>query len=309
MKKVLSSILAVLIAMGVYAQEELTNYGKLEVLEEDGKTTVNVGGDLVVFEEGKDTTKIKLGNKGVTIIEDEDGTSSVEWEDLKDMAESDDDGDDDSPKKNKKFKPHWAGLEIGVNGFVNSDFSTNVSPSWMDLNTGRSWNINLNFIEHGFALGTDKIGLVTGLGLEWSNYHFDGSSVIREDAGAIVEYSYADPERAIEKARLQTTYLTAPLLLEFQIPAGKKRVHFSGGVIGGVKLGSNTKVKYIENGDKQKDKIKDDFNLNSLRYGFTARIGYRSLKFYANYYPTSLFESGKGTGGDKLYPFAIGLRF
>ena len=47
-------------------------------------------------------------------------------------------------------------------------------------------------------------------------------------------------------------------LLEFQIPAGKKRIHISGGVIGGVKLWSNTKMKYKVSGDKSKEKAKGD---------------------------------------------------
>ena len=100
------------------------------------------------------------------------------------------------------------------------------------------------------------------------------------------------------------TYLTAPLLLEFQIPAGKKRIHISGGVIGGVKLWSNTKMKYTIGGEKSKEKAKGDYNLAPLRWGFTARIGYRALNFYANYYMMPLFKESLGP---ELYPFSIGL--
>ncbi len=175
----------------------------------------------------------------------------------------------------------------------------------MDLNTGHSWNFNLNFIEYGLGFGTDKAGLVTGLGIEWSNYHFDGANNIIENTdGIIEEYLLPNENSSVQKTKLQTTYLTAPLLLEFQIPAGKKRVYLSGGVIGGLKICSKTKMVYTLNGDKQKDKVKDDFNLASLRYGFTTRIGYRSVRFFATYYPTALFESGKGP---ELYPFSLGL--
>ena len=98
--------------------------------------------------------------------------------------------------------------------------------------------------------------------------------------------------------------------MEFQVPAGGKKFFISGGVIGGVKLASKTKVIYFENGDKKKDKAKDDFNISALRYGFTARIGYKKLNLYGNYYPMALFEDGGGlVGGDNLYPFSIGLSF
>ena len=95
----------------------------------------------------------------------------------------------------------------------------------------------------------------------------------------------------------------APLLLEFQIPAGKKRIHLSAGVIGGVKLASKTKVKY-QDGGKQKSVIKDDYSLSPLRYGATVRVGYRMINLYANYYFSPLFSE---TTSPELTPFSIGL--
>jgi hypothetical protein len=103
---------------------------------------------------------------------------------------------------------------------------------------------------------------------------------------------------------MNIAYVTAPLLLEFQIPAGKKRIHISGGVIGGVKMWSNTKLKYKVSGEKSKEKAKGDYNLSPLRWGFTARVGYRMINLYANYYMTPLFKENRGP---ELYPFSVGL--
>ena len=105
---------------------------------------------------------------------------------------------------------------------------------------------------------------------------------------------------------MNIAYATAPLLLEFQIPAGRKRIYISGGVIGGVKLWSNTKMKYTVSGEKSKEKAKGDYNLSPLRWGVTARVGYRALGFYANYCMTPLFKEGLGP---ELNPFAVGLAF
>lgn len=307
MRKLFTTLMSLLLVGGLLAQET-TKAGKVTVVEDEEKTVVKIGNDgVVTVEEGKDTTKIKFGNRGVTIIEDEKGTQ-IDWDDLDDKDSNGDDNEDNDKNKNRnKFKPHWAGFEIGINNYVNNDFSMVLAPenSFMDLNTSRSWNFNLNFMEYGIGLGTDKVGLVTGLGVEWSNYHFDDGNVISEnEEGFIVEKTLMDENASVQRSKLQTTYLTAPLLMEFQIPLGKKRMFISGGVIGGVKLGSKTKMVYTVNGDKQKDKVKDDFNMSVLRYGFTARIGYRNLKLYANYYPTALFEKGKGP---ELYPFSLGL--
>ncbi len=305
MRKLFTTLMSLFLVAGLLAQET-TKTGKVTVVEDEEKTMVKIGDDgVVTVEEGRDTTKIKFGNKGVTIIEDEKGTS-IDWDDLEDQKPKGN-GDEDDEKKRGKFKPHWAGFEIGINNYVNSDFSMVLAPenSFMDLNTSRSWNFNLNFMEYGIGLGTDKVGLVTGLGIEWSNYHFDGGNVISENEdGFIVEKTLMNDNASVQRSKLQTTYLNVPLLMEFQVPLGKKRMFLSGGVIGGVKLGSKTKMVYTVNGDKQKDKVKDDFNMSVLRYGFTARIGYRNLKLFANYYPTSLFEKDKGP---ELYPFSVGL--
>lgn len=144
------------------------------------------------------------------------------------------------------------------------------------------------------------------MGLEFNNYRFDGDNSIIKDpvTREIVSLEY-DAGTYIEKTKLAATYLTVPLLLEFQIPvSGHKRIHISGGVIGGLKIGSHTKVVYKEDGSKQKDKINDDFNLSPLRYGVTARIGYRALKIFATYNLTQMFETGQGP---ELYPVSIGL--
>ena len=157
------------------------------------------------------------------------------------------------------------------------------------------------------ALGTQYVGLVSGLGFEFINYNFNGQNSIMKDpiTGEIVEYvpPYAG---FITKSKMNIAYLTIPLLLEFHIPAGSGKIHLSTGVIGGLKLWSNAKIKYTEAGDRSKEKNRSDFNLSPLRWGVTARVGYKWIGIFANYYMTPLF---KPTMGPELYPFAVGLAF
>ena len=277
--------------------------GKVEVIETPESTRVTLGEDQVfIVEENGDTVKIVLGARGISIVEGENGTE-VKVIEMDDLPEK-------SPRrKSKRFRPHYAGLEVGLNNFVTSDFSM-VLPQedrYMDLNTGKSWNWNINIIDYGFGLGTDKVGIVSGLGFEFINYNFEGQNSIRKDpdTGEIVEY-VPDYAGNITKSKMNMTYLTAPLLLEFQIPAPHKRIYFSAGVVGGLKLWSNTKMKYTVSGEKSKEKAKGDYNLSPLRWGLTARVGYRALGFYATYYMTPLFKPGLGP---ELYPFNIGLAF
>ena len=265
--------------------------------DEDG---VNIKLNEFVVEEKRDTTKIKLGDKNINIIENEKGTS-VE---IRDAEKNKDDGH--VAKKKKKFRGHWAGFEMGMNNFFDSDFSISRPPEydWMDLNTSKSWNVNLNLYQMSFGLVGNRFGLVSGIGIEFNNYKFDGNNSIEKVDGIIQEKSLAD--LSLDKSKLTTSFLTVPLLLEVQIGPEKrsKRIYISGGVIGGLKLGSHTKYVYRDEGKKEKVKSKNDYNINPLRYGFTLRVGYRNASIYSVYYPISFYEKDKGP---ELYPFNIGL--
>lgn len=245
-----------------------------------------------------DTTKIRLGRRSVVII-DKGTTTSVEIPNKEEYRDW-----DVTYKEKRKFRGHWSGFEFGVNGFMDKNQSMIMKDdlAYMDLKQARSWNVNINFLQYSLGFGTDKAGLVTGMGIEFNDYHFSSETTLKNDNGVTkVDSSFVDFN--VSKSKLSTTYFTVPLLLEFQIPAGHHRLYVSGGIIGGVRLGSHTKVVYNDGG-KEKKKNRDDFNLSTFRYGLTARVGYRGLRLFANYYPTSLFEKDKGP---ELYPFSLGL--
>jgi len=331
MKRLSAAVAALLFAFAIYAQQDtipeppviddqiemdiLEELEELDILDEDvllesapENTEIKFGeNEVFIFQENGDTLRIKLGDKGLSIVEGENGyeVNVMEMDDSKsEMAREDPPEEEGKAKKSKKFKPHFGGFSVGMNNFLNPDYTLH-NGTFMNLNTSRSWNYNLNFLEYGIGLGTQYVGLVTGMGFEWSNYIFDGSNSIQEeDDGSIVSRPL-DPidYPNISKSKLTTTYLTAPLILEFQIPAGKKPIHLSAGVIGGVKLGSRTKVKYNDGG-KQKDVRKNDYSLSPFRYGATFRIGYRAVNIFANYYITPLFGE---TDTPEIHPFSVGL--
>lgn len=227
---------------------------------------------------------------------------SKEWE------WNDGDNDKDENRQNRHFKGHWDALQIGINSYLTSDKSTSLPASYefMALNTNKSINVNLNTFQQSFGFGTQYVGAVTGLGLEFCNFVFDNNNTIMKNPQGIIE-SY-DPGFKLDKSKLSATYLTIPLLIEFQFPGGSRshRLYVNAGVIGGLKLGSHTKIKYTEGGKKQSDKNRNDFNLNTFRYGFTGKIGLHHLSIFGIYYPVALFETDKGP---ELYPFSIGLSF
>lgn len=244
-----------------------------------------------------DTTKIIIGDKEIQITEkhDEQGNKSMKM---------------DKKWRSGGFRGHWSGFEIGLNNYLNANKEMSLSPAdkFMSLNTNRSMNVNINFVQRSFGIIGNSFGLVTGLGFEFFNYFFENNNSIVVGATGNIESKPYDPI-VLDKSKLAITYLTVPLMFEFQFPGAlnqKNRLHLAAGVIGGLKLGSHTKVVYYENSKKKKDKDHDDFDINSFKYGLTGRIGYRNISIYGNYYPVSLFEKGKTP---ELYPYAIGLSF
>jgi hypothetical protein len=60
-----------------------------------------------------------------------------------------------------------------------------------------------------------------------------------------------------------------------------------------------------ENGDRQKSRNNDDFNLNPFRVNASVRLGYGSFVLFANYALTPLFQKNEGPD---LTAFSTGIR-
>ncbi len=290
MKKIALILATLMITLNVLGQTEEPNTEEMKSELQETKD---------------DTTNIRFKRKTVKIIEDEGETQIF----VKKHRKNDDwnwfwEDDDD-------FKGSWTGFSVGLSNFVDKDFSLSrtASEQYMDLNTGKSWNMNINFAQYSLNLYNEKIGLVTGLGIEWNYYRFDNDNSIQENptTGEIeeVDLSVLQPTWNIEKSKLSTTYATMPLLLEFHTSSYQHSgIVFAAGAIGGLKLGSNTKIVYKEGSDKNKDKTKDDYNLAPFRYGLHARIGVGDWLIYGTYYLTPMFEKDKGP---ELYPISVGF--
>lgn len=314
MKKI--GIIALLTALMIqgFSQEVAAKNNKSNpsviVADSNNIAKVVVGQELLVVEDGKSTVNVRVGSRGVTILESLEGKGpKIEFKKFDDeepaFHQDDQNSENNRADRRSHFKGHWAGVEFGFNNYLTSDKSLSlpVNIDYMNLHSGKSNNFNLNFSQLSLGI-TRRIGLVTGLGLNWNNYRFDGNNNIQKGTTGIIEI--LDPGANLEKSKLTTLYLNLPLLLEIQIPADHSHINLAAGPLGAVKLHSHSKMVY-EDGDKVKSD--DDFSLNMLRYGATARIGYENFQIYGTYYMAPLFKSGKGPDGIELYPFEIGIAF
>nr|WP_320117798.1 outer membrane beta-barrel protein [uncultured Marinifilum sp.] len=281
---------------------EFMNKDLIKAVEDGNGAKVKVGKiGKFAYKEDRDTTKIRLGGKQINIIDGWNGTRIK----IQKVHPWDPNQDEFFVEKEPEFRGHWAGFEMGINAFTNEDY-TGYPNDFMELDVIKSIAVNLNFLQYDISLQKNRntIGLLTGMGLEWNNYRFDNDITLAKEGGQIipVDLQTAYPDWNIKKTKLTSLYLTVPLLLEFQIPVkyNQRRVHLSAGLVGGLRLGTHTKIKHSGN----KDKDHDDFNLKAFRYSAQARIGYRSLNLFASYGLTELFESNKGP---ELTPFTVGI--
>jgi hypothetical protein len=288
-------------------------------------TEHKVLGDKPKVYKNGDTTRIRLGRKGITIVK-KDGKTNVQIDDLKKGKKDKDDQDEESDNyadnyhdfprfkpfhekdHSNKFDPHWGGIELTLNNFMTNNFSMNLpkESQFMELNTGKSIGVNVNLIEYAIPF-TSEQGLTTGLGFEFNSYDFDSdTNNIKKENGYIVAKVKDKNAGDYSKNKLKDTYLTIPLLYEIQFPLGNRRhpLYFAAGIIGGLKLVSTTKEYYQLNGNDKKDIVHGDFYMSPLRYGFQARIGFRKIHLVATYYDSPLFQNNKGP---EIHPFDIGI--
>jgi hypothetical protein len=263
------------------------------VIESGAKTDVNIGdSNIKVHDGGKDTVKIRVGRKTMVIAEGHHG-SSIKYNQLNDEEFKHWTGHE------PKFKGHWSFLEMGVNSFENVDYSAYTTRNFMDVDHNKSLEVNINLfkISAGLQKHENNIGLVTGLGLNFNDYRFSNPYTVQNEDGNI--YPVPLSVTGLQKTKLSTGYLTVPLLLEFQLPR-ESGLWLSVGVIGGVKMGSHTKVKI--NGNVTRDH--NDFNINPFRGGATARLGYKAINIFGTYYFTQFFRDNRGP---LMNPFTFGI--
>jgi len=273
-------------------------------------TRVIVGDKALIVENNKDAFKMRIGDRGISILESLENTGpKVEFEKFdKNIAGWQDDQekkDEDKKKKKGHFRGHWSGIELGLNNYVTSDYSLSLPAGvdYMSLHSGKSINFNFNIPQVSLGI-TRHFGFVTGLGFNWNNYRFDGNNNIRKGTNDIIEEF--DPGATLKKSKLATVYFNIPFLAEIQLRAENNYLNIAAGPVGAVKLLSHSKMVF-EDGDKVASD--GDFSLNMLRYGATVRVGYGNFQIYGTYYLSPLFKSGKTPGGIELYPFEIGIAF
>ena len=163
-------------------------------------------------------------------------------------------------------------FDIGANGYLNSNgnFKLNAQDELYTLDYGRSRSVGFAFQFKGFESPNKRWYLSPGLGYSWNNYHFENNVKITSDS----KQTSISLDTLIKnnKYKLRIAYLEVPLILGAKFGKGKNPLNIQLGIIGGLKTASLLKQQYNQSGSDFVTKNKSDFNINSFKVDYIARI-------------------------------------
>ena len=280
-----------------------------------------------------DTTEIKLNGTKVMIIKDEDGRR-IQIEDNDDpdvlidnqggvssdydgmgvdeleVYDESDDWDDfdyepkESTDEKRKSNVSLLGLDLGIsNYYIDGNYGAEaVSPELAVREFRPGAHVALHMFPTRVSLaGRGAVNLKTAITIDWTNFYFENNITLEDGVETLT--TSVDPdvtEYSVNK--LTSRYVQIPLLLNINTdPGSKKGLSISVGGFAGFLWSGKTKQVSDENG---KVKIRDDFNLNPVRYGLMARFDFRWLDLYFQYNMSEVFAENQGPNTQM---FAAGL--
>ncbi len=187
-------------------------------------------------------------------------------------------------------------------GTLVMDFGFNFLQNAPD-NTGlRFWKskgVGISYL-YDMPIGESKFSFHPGLGVGFESYAFRQNVTVQYPLGAdsarIVALDANEYQNVI-KSKLMTHYVDVPLEFRFYTKENQRGLMVAlGGKIGYL-FSSYTKIKYEAQGERRTEQLRQDFNLNPLRYGATARLGFRGIHLHGQYMFSDLFQS-EGPGGN-----------
>jgi opacity protein-like surface antigen len=210
-------------------------------------------------------------------------------------------------KPSSKFSAQFtlARVDIGLSTYTdNGSFTLSPANSYLEHETWKSSNFGFEVFQMGYRFNSYfKIYLAAGL--DWNHIRLKENITFQKKQPTL---TYIPEDVEFKKNRLSSQYLRVPL--SFQLRSGDdqkgNKVNFVFGPEVGFLL--NGKVKQVSNA-RGKEKFKDDYNFNPLRYGAYARLGYGGMGVYAKYYFNDVFAEGQGPADFKNLSFGLMFGF
>lgn len=201
------------------------------------------------------------------------------------------------------------GAEPDLPGTLTVDFGFNFlqnAPDNMNLRFWKSKGVGIYYL-YDMPIGESKFSFHPGLGVGFESYAFSQNVTVSYppgvDTAGIVTLA-EDVYETVDKSKLVTHYVDVPLEFRFYTKENQRGFMVSIGAKVGYLFSSYTKIKYENEGRTFTDKSRQDINLNRLRYGASARLGFRGFNLHGQYMLSDLFKTD---GGPEVNNFKVGL--
>ena len=263
-----------------------------------------------------DTSIVKM-NESPFEDDDEWDDNDGDWEDDDDDYDDDgDDWDDDEDDWDHDDRKVWHSMnfDFGINNYLEDGAFPDYSGAQYTVRPWGSWYVGINSILHtDFG---EKWFVEWGFGVSWYNFKFQDDATRIDDTETGVVFSKDLRPYSFEKSKLEATYLNLSAIPMFAF--GKNHHHTRWGHFGhdsfriglgpymGYRIESHSKQVYFADGDKEKEKQKDNFYLNNFRYGLKLQLGTQGIEFFTAYDLNPLFAKGKGPD---LHAITFGIVF
>jgi hypothetical protein len=236
-----------------------------------------------------------------------------------DIYEDDNEDYDDDHKWEKsrrgKIGKTWQSynIDLGTNNYLSSDQFPDGSEPYAVRPWG-SWYLAGNSVQRTRL--AKNLFVEWGLGVSWYSFKFQEDNILMQKDELGVQF--LSDSRGVDyvKSKLSATFINASLVpvLDFGEHSRRHRIwegdgdgfRFGIGPYVGYRISSKSKLVYESDGDREKEKNRDNFYLNNFRYGLRVQIGVRSTDLFINYDMNSLFADGKGP---ELNAISFGLIF
>ncbi len=213
------------------------------------------------------------------------------------------------PRKYDKRTTSALVFAVGLNNAIIDDVEFGKTP----------YSFNSGFVELGWAWKTrllkesNAVRLKYGFSFQWNKFSPKDDKYFVENGNMTLLETFPDE---LKESEFRVTNLVVPVHFEFG-PSKKiekdtyfrytttTQFKFGIGGYAGFNIGTQQKLRYKEDGDNVKQKIRKDYNTTDFVYGLSAYVGAGGLSLYAKYDLNTLF---KDQAVDQ-HNISLGMRF
>ena len=191
-------------------------------------------------------------------------------------------------------------FSMGVNNVLNDHELSSLNDSdykfWQSHFYELGWTWKTRFTKE-----PSQLYFKYGLSFLWNNLRLDNNSIHVKD-GDITEVQVFDNK--LSESRLRHVQMNFPMHVEWDFSKNKtdkdgfvkdrtnRSVRLGLGGFVGFKLGTRQYLEYKDENNVEVEEVQfNNFNMNTVNYGLSAYVGYRSTSFYVKYDLNPLFKN------------------